>query len=107
MEAKTVLGRTIEVEGEIEGAEDLVVQGTIRGRIVSQKDLVVDRNGNVEATVTTRNLSVSGRMKGNVEASARVEVCQEGTMYGDIKAPRVVLADGAKFKGHIDSASGE
>ncbi|MEQ1571971.1 MAG: polymer-forming cytoskeletal protein [Myxococcota bacterium] len=105
MEAKTVLGRTIEVDGEIEGDEDLVIQGTVRGKVVSQKDLTVDRTGNVEAAVSTRNLAISGRVKGNVDASGRVELCAEGTMIGDIKSPRVVLADGSKFKGRIETAN--
>lgn len=100
-EERTVLGPTIEVEGEIEGDEDLIVQGTIRGKIASQKDVTVDDGGNVEATVKTRNLAISGRLTGNVEASDRVEVRAVGTMNGDVKAPRVVLADGAKFKGNI------
>ncbi|MEQ1505304.1 MAG: polymer-forming cytoskeletal protein [Myxococcota bacterium] len=107
MEDKTVLGRTIEIEGEIEGDEDLVVQGTVRGRITSKKDVKVEPTGNVEAVVTTRMLSISGRVKGNVDASARVELCTEGTMIGDIKSPRVVLADGSKFKGHIQTAEEE
>ena len=102
MEEQTVLGPTIEVEGEIDGDEDLVVQGIIRGKITSQKDLTVDDKGLVEATVTTRNLAISGRLTGNVEASDRVEVRAVGKMVGDIKAPRVVLADGAKFRGRIE-----
>lgn len=104
---RTVLGPTIEIDGEIEGDEDLVVQGTIRGKVVSRKDLKVDAGGNVEAVVSTRNLSITGRVKGNVHATGKVELCTEGTMIGDITAPRVVLADGSKFKGLIDTASEE
>ncbi len=99
---QTVLGPTLEIEGEILGDEDLVIQGKIKGKIVSQKNLTVDSSGKVEATVTTKNLAVSGMLIGNVEATERVEVKREGKMIGDIKAPRVVIADGAKFKGHIE-----
>ena len=102
MDAKTVLGPTIEVEGEIEGDEDLVIQGTVRGRIVSQRDLTVDSSGNVEATVTTNSMVVAGKLAGNVVASDKVELQKDGKMIGDIKAPRVIIADGAKFKGHIE-----
>jgi cytoskeletal protein CcmA (bactofilin family) len=98
----TVLGPTVEIEGEIEGEEDLVIQGRIQGKIVSRKDLTVDSSGKVEASITTKNLAVSGRLTGNVTATERVEVRKEGTMIGDIKAPRVVIADGAKFKGNIE-----
>jgi cytoskeletal protein CcmA (bactofilin family) len=98
----TVLGPTLEIEGEIEGDEDLVIQGKIQGKIVSKKDLTVDNSGKVEASITTKNLAVSGMLVGNVTASERVEVRKEGKMVGDIKAPRVIIADGAKFKGNIE-----
>ncbi len=99
---KTILGPTLEIEGEIEGSEDLVIQGKVNGRIVSKKGLTIDETGDVNATVTTEGLSVSGRLNGNVEASDKVEIRREGTMIGDIKAPRVVIADGAKFKGRVE-----
>jgi cytoskeletal protein CcmA (bactofilin family) len=99
---KTVLGPTVEIEGEIEGDEDLVIQGRVQGKIQSHKDLTVDGTGKVEASVSTKNLAVSGMLTGNVNATDRVEVRREGKMVGDIKAPRVVIADGAKFKGNIE-----
>jgi cytoskeletal protein CcmA (bactofilin family) len=99
---KTIMGPTLEIEGEIEGDEDLVIQGKVTGKIVSRKDLTIDSSGKVEATVSTKNLSISGMVVGNVEASDRVEVLNDGKMIGDIKAPRVIIADGAKFKGHIE-----
>jgi cytoskeletal protein CcmA (bactofilin family) len=103
MEAdKTILGPTLEIEGEIEGAEDLVIQGKIHGKIMSRKSLTVDSSGHVEATISTQNLAVSGMLVGNVEATEKVEVRREGKMIGDIKAPRVIIADGAKFKGNIE-----
>ena len=102
MSEQTVLGPTLEIEGEIEGDEDLIIQGKVQGKIVSQKNLTVDSSGNVEATVTTDSLNVSGRLAGNVEAVDKVEIHKEGKMIGDIKAPRVVIADGARFKGHIE-----
>src|SRR4029079_4766761 len=100
---KTVRGPTLEIEGEIEGEEDLVIQGRIQGKIISRRDLTGDRSGKVEASITTKNLAVSGMLTGNVTATERVEVRKEGKMVGDIKAPRVVIADGAKFKGNIRS----
>ena len=99
---RTILGPTLEIEGEIEGSEDLVIQGKVNGRIVSKKSLTIDQTGDVNATVTTEALAVSGRLNGNVEASDKVEIRREGTMIGDIKAPRVVIADGAKFKGRVE-----
>jgi len=102
MSEQTVFGPTLEIDGEIEGDEDLIIQGKVNGKIISLKSLTVDSTGNVEATVTTNNLNISGKLTGNVEASDKVELLAEGKMTGDIKAPRVVIADGAKFKGHIE-----
>ena len=99
---KTVLGPSLEIEGEIEGDEDLVIQGKVRGKIMSNKALTVDGSGVVEATVTTKTLAISGKLVGNVEATERVDISKEGKMVGDIKAPRIVIADGAKFKGNIE-----
>jgi cytoskeletal protein CcmA (bactofilin family) len=99
---RTVLGPTLEIEGEIEGSEDLVIQGKVHGKIVSKKMLTIDPTGDVSASVNTEKLAVSGRLTGIVEASDRVEIMKEGTMIGDIRAPRVVIADGAKFKGRVE-----
>jgi cytoskeletal protein CcmA (bactofilin family) len=101
-EEKTVLGPTVEIEGEIHGEEDLVIQGKVQGRIVSRRDLTVDSSARVQATIDTRNLAVGGHLTGNVTASERVEVRKDGKMIGDVVAPRVVIADGAKFKGNIE-----
>jgi len=98
----TILGPTLEIEGEIEGDEDLVIQGRVQGNIKSRKSLTVDASGVVLATIATHSMVVSGRLDGNVEATDKVEICKEGVMVGDIKAPRVVIADGAKFKGNIE-----
>lgn len=102
MAEATILGPTLEIEGEIEGNEDLIIQGKVNGRIVSKKSLTVAEGGDVTAQVTTEKLAVSGRVTGNVEASNKVEILREGTMIGDIKAPKVVIAEGAKFKGRIE-----
>ena len=99
---QTVLGPTLKIEGEIEGEEDLVVEGHVQGKIVSLKNLTVADSGKVEAQITTHSLAVSGKLNGNVVADDIVEIRKEGTMVGDIKAPRVVIADGAKFKGNIE-----
>jgi cytoskeletal protein CcmA (bactofilin family) len=101
---KTIIGQTIEIEGQIQGDEDLVVQGKVNGEIMSQQNLFVDQTGHVEATVNTRNLHISGKVVGNIEASEKVEITKEGKMTGDIKAPKIMIADGAKFKGNIDMA---
>lgn len=102
MPGKTIIGSTIVIEGEIEGAEDLVVQGTVKGSIALKESLFVENTGVVEADVQTQNVDVSGELKGDVTALSKVEIKKEGKMVGDIRAPRVLIADGALFKGSVD-----
>jgi len=99
---QTILGPTLEIEGEIEGDEDLVIQGKVKGKIESKKGLTVDATGEVEAMVTTKSMSVSGALTGDVSASDSIEITKGGKVIGDLKSPRVIIADGAKFKGHIE-----
>lgn len=102
MPNRTVIGSTITVQGEVEGKEDLIVQGTVKGKVNLTESFFVEPSGVVEADIETQNVEISGKLRGNVEASNRVEIKREGDMVGDIRAPRIVIADGATFKGKVD-----
>ena len=97
-----VIGSTIVIDGEISGDEDLIIQGTVKGKIVLKESLIVEKSGMVEADIETRNVEISGQVTGNIRSSERVEIKSEGRMTGDIKAPRILIADGARFKGNVD-----
>jgi cytoskeletal protein CcmA (bactofilin family) len=100
--ASTVIGSTITIEGEISGDEALVVQGAIKGRIAVSEAVFVENSASVEADVEAEEVEIGGVLTGNVSARARVEIKAEGKMVGDIKSPRILIADGALFKGNID-----
>jgi cytoskeletal protein CcmA (bactofilin family) len=100
--ANTIIGSSIVVDGEIAGDEDLVIQGTVKGKITLKDSLVVESSGVVEADIETTNLTVSGQVTGNVLANERVELKSEGRLVGDIRSPRILIADGATFKGNVD-----
>lgn len=100
--ANTVIGSSIVIDGEISGEEDLVIQGTVKGRVVLKENLYVEQSGVVEADIETCNVEVSGQVTGNITASEKVEIAAGGRAVGDIKAPRILIADGAVFKGNID-----
>lgn len=100
--ANTVIGSTIVIDGEISGDEDLVIQGTVKGRIALKEHLVVEQSGTVEADIQTQTVQISGQVTGNILASEKVELSSGGRMVGDIKAPRILIADGAIFKGNVD-----
>ncbi len=99
--ANTVIGNTIVIDGEIEGGEDLIIQGTVHGKIALKESLFVEGTGVVEADIGTQNVEVSGEVTGNIICTDKVEIKKDGKMTGDIKAPRILIADGARFKGNV------
>jgi len=96
------VGSSIVIDGEISGEEDLVIQGTVKGRIILKENLYVEQSGVVEADIQTANIEISGQVTGNISASDKVEIAAGGRAVGDIKAPRILIADGAIFKGNVD-----
>jgi cytoskeletal protein CcmA (bactofilin family) len=100
--ANTVIGSSIVIDGEISGDEDLVIQGTVKGKIAVKESLYVEGSGVVEADIETQNVEIAGRVTGNISASDKVELKSDCRVVGDIKAPRILIADGASFKGNVD-----
>ena len=100
--ADTVIGRSIVIDGEISGDAPVVVEGTVKGRIALDAAVNVADDGVVEADIESNEVEISGTVTGNIAAGDRVEIHPEGRMVGDIRSPRILIADGASFKGHID-----
>ncbi len=100
--ANTIIGSSIVIDGEITGDEDLVIQGTVKGKIQLKESLYVEESGSVEADIETQNVDISGQVTGNITATDKVELKAQCRMVGDIKAPRILIADGASFKGNVD-----
>lgn len=100
--ADTVIGRGIVIDGEISGDAPVVVEGTVKGRIALEAMVNVAEDGVVEADIDSAEVEISGSVTGNIAAGDRVEIRPEGRVIGDIRSPRILIADGASFKGHID-----
>lgn len=100
--ADTIIGKGIVIDGEISGDAPVTIEGTVKGRIQLEAAVQVAEGGLVEADVESNEVEVSGNVTGNIVASERVELRPEGKMVGDIRSPRILIADGASFKGHID-----
>lgn len=101
----TFIGPNVTLEGTITGSEPIVVEGTVRGNINLQADLRVGTKARVEATVHARNVTVEGKLTGDISADDRVELVSSATVDGNIKAPKIVVAEGAKFRGSVDMGS--
>jgi len=98
----TVVGQETVVKGNLRGDEDLTVFGKLEGGVNLTKTLIVEASGVVVADIEVRDAIISGVVVGNIAASNSVQITEDGRMVGDISAPRVIIVDGASFKGHVD-----
>lgn len=97
------IGNSIVIRGEVSGGEDLTIEGQVEGKIeLRDHILTVGPNGRVQAHIVARSIIVLGQVTGNLTADEKVEIQEKGSVEGDIVAPRVAIADGAKFRGSID-----
>ncbi|UCD85381.1 MAG: polymer-forming cytoskeletal protein [Deltaproteobacteria bacterium] len=103
----TTVGSTIIVRGNLEGDEDLTVQGCVEGKLSLTKDLFIEPSGVVKADINVQNVYISGILVGNIVATEKVEIAADGRMVGDINSPRLVIHDGASFRGRIEMGSME
>jgi cytoskeletal protein CcmA (bactofilin family) len=102
IDGSTIIGESILISGSLNGDEDLTVRGQVEGTLTLTKTLLVETTGRVKAEVQVRNCVIAGVVVGNVTATESVEITKEGRMVGDITAPRVIIVDGASFRGRID-----
>ena len=98
----TVIGKETKISGNLSGDEDLTVRGRVEGSVQLARTLTIEPGGVVVAEVKVRDLVVSGVMVGNVTADDCVHITDSGRMVGDIAAPRVIIVDGAMFRGQVD-----
>lgn len=97
------IGSTVVIKGEVSAAEDLLVQGTVEGSVhIKNNQLKVGKDGSVSATIEARTVHVEGRVDGDMDSSELVMIHESGRMTGNIKANRIVLKDGCRFRGHIE-----
>jgi len=101
--AQSVIGKNLRIKGEISGAEPLHIAGSIIGTISFAGNLVtVGNDGNVMAQITAGNLSVIGKVRGNVQAEDRVEIRAGGSLLGEVIAQRIRVEDGALLQGRVN-----
>jgi cytoskeletal protein CcmA (bactofilin family) len=103
-----VLGKSVIVKGQIFSREDLTIDGEVEGTVELQEHrLTVGPNGKVVAGIKAREVVVLGTIHGNVETTDKIDIRKDAKLLGDIKTARVVIEDGAYFKGNIDIVRAE
>jgi len=100
---QATIGKSLVVKGELSGSESLYIDGKVEGAInLPGNRVTVGRNGQVAANISAREVVVLGKVRGNIQASDRVDIRSEGSLTGDVVAARISIEDGAFFKGGID-----
>ncbi len=97
------IGQSILIKGELTGNEDMTIEGKVEGNInLKDHNLTIGTKGRIEAELFAKNITIMGEVNGNVYAEDKVEVAKSGKLNGNISAPRVVIEDGARFKGSVE-----
>jgi cytoskeletal protein CcmA (bactofilin family) len=100
--AGTVVGAGITIEGEITTDEDVVVLGTVRGKLQAKDGVTVEAGAVVEANVSGGAVRIAGVVTGDILSTDRVDLQAGARVVGNVKAARITIADGAQFKGNVD-----
>ena len=97
------IGKAVKIVGQIHSKEDLFVDGDMEGTVEAlEHKLTIGPNGTLHATVKAREVVVLGTIQGNVEATDRIEIRKDARLVGDLRTARIIIEDGAYFKGSID-----
>jgi cytoskeletal protein CcmA (bactofilin family) len=97
------LGPGLHVKGEITGSDDLLIEGTVEGLIhLDERKLTIGANAKVTADLIAREVVIYGSVKGNLRARDRIEIKKDGSVIGDLSTSRIMIEDGAYFKGSIE-----
>jgi cytoskeletal protein CcmA (bactofilin family) len=97
------IGKSVVIKGELNGSEDLTIEGHVEGKIeLKEHALTIGPNGKIKAEIFAKVVVVLGDVHGNIMASEKVDIRDNGSVDGDIVAPRVAIAEGAHFRGSVD-----
>lgn len=97
------IGKSITIKGDLTGDEDLVIEGNVEGKVLlPNNQLTIGANGKVRADVQGKSVVVVGHVAGNVTATDRVEIQASGTVDGDVRAPKLIIQEGAVLNGGVE-----
>jgi cytoskeletal protein CcmA (bactofilin family) len=97
------IGKSVIIKGDLTGSEDLTIEGQVEGKIeLRQNILTIGANGKIKAQIFAKIVIVQGEVQGNISATERIDIRDNGSVDGDLSSPRIAIADGAHFRGSID-----
>lgn len=96
------LGPSLFLKGELSGEEDVVIEGQYKGKIdLENHNILVGSGAKVKGDIRVKNITINGAVEGNIDASGKIFISEEGQMKGDLKAPKISIMEGARFKGCV------
>lgn len=98
----SVIGHSMKVKGNVSAEEEILIEGIVEGTIKMKHNVIIGKSGKVKADINAKEIIIRGEVNGNVHGQVKVEIVPGGILNGDIISEKVVLAEGAKFKGNID-----
>jgi len=101
-ETQSFLGKTIQIKGEITCDEALTIEGEVKGNIKVNKILTIGKTGQVKGEIDAREVRIIGKVEGSIVASERLAISPEGNFSGNIKTDKLVIEEGAVFKGKVN-----
>ena len=103
LKERAVIGTAIVIQGEVSGAQDLLVNGRIEGKVsLAKQSLTVGREGRIKADMFAKLISIEGYVEGTIQGEEKIVLRGTGSVRGNLIAPQVVLEEGCRFKGSID-----
>lgn len=100
--SETIVGADVKIKGNLKSPSNIQIFGKVNGQVSSEADVLIGEGARIEGGIEGRQVTISGEVLGNVQASERLEISSEGKLQGDIQAPDLVIQSGAKFVGKCE-----
>jgi cytoskeletal protein CcmA (bactofilin family) len=102
-----VIGKSVQIRGEVKGSEDLIVDGQVEGTItLLESRLTIGPNAHVSANISAQDVVILGQLSGNITATGRVELRNGCDLVGDISSARILIEENAVFRGKVEPLQG-
>ena len=102
IQAETTIGASVKLEGDLASDGDIFLHGNVSGKVSTKADLTIGETAKVSADVEAKNVSISGKVDGNIKADGKVEITPSGVVKGDITTGDLMIASGSSFTGNCE-----
>lgn len=97
------IGKTMQIKGEIVSDEYLTVEGKVQGNIEISKTLTIGKNGYIDGVIKAEEVRIDGKAEGTITANTKLQISSTGDFYGSIKSKKLVIEEGAIFRGKVNN----